>query len=184
MGGVALAAVPIVSAIIAAAGLFLVWRRWRDDALRRGDVLKWADEVIREIQTLCLLCRGGVMSPDEDDTRRRLHDIMFNTSILVERGRLLFKNPDPDRYRPDKEPAYRGYRPDILDWVVVAHEIARDWPSATPERRAKIAKVSERCRKRFVSLAQKEVGRTKVGSLEAGRGGEGRHLEDLLAEME
>src|SRR5258708_29246730 len=82
-----------ISALVALIGLFIAWRNSREAALRRGDVLEWANEVIRELQTLLLLCiLGEPELLDNEVVKEKLLDVIFNTSILIDRGRLFFKN--------------------------------------------------------------------------------------------
>jgi hypothetical protein len=174
---------PIVSLLIALAGLSIAWRQSRESALRRGDVLTWANEVIRELQSLLVLC---VLDEDELDATTRkakLIDIVFNTSVLVERGRLFFRNEVTDDHGQDKELAYRGHRPTILDQIVVAHQIARQWEKADGAERANMMLLAEDCAKKFVSLAQQEVGRSRTASAVTKKAGDGRQLDDLLKDV-
>src|SRR5687768_15206763 len=132
------AAAACISPLLAAGGLYLTWRKARqdrlqreEDALRRGDVLIWANESIRQLQSLVLVCKLREEELDEVSTKEKLTDIIFNTSILVERGRLFFKNVVADDYGDNKEAAYRGYRPMVLDQLVAAHLIACGWMTAS-----------------------------------------------------
>lgn len=173
-------AVPVLSALIALAGLSIAWRQSRESALRRGDVLTWANEVIRELQSLLLIC---VLDDDDLDAATRkakLTEIIFSTSVLVEQGRLFFRNEVTDDHGQDKEPAYRGHRPTILDQIVLAHQIARQWEKADDVQRTDMMLLAEDCAKKFVSLAQQEVGRSRTASAVTKKAGEGRQLDDLL----
>ena len=174
------AAIPVLSALIALAGLSMAWRQSRELALRRGDVLTWANEVIRHLQSLLLIC---VLDDDEVDAATRkakLTEIIFNTSVLVEQGRLFFRNEVTDDHGQEKEPAYRGHRPTILDQIVLAHQIARQWEKANDAQRTDMMLLAEDCAKKFVSLAQQEVGRSRTASAVTKKAGDGRQLDDLL----
>jgi hypothetical protein len=171
---------PLVSALVAVAGLLIALRQTRESALRRADVLAWANDAIRELQSLLL-----ISMPDQNELvaaarKARLTDIVFNTSVLVERGRLFFKNEIRDDHGQDKDLAYRGYRPLILDQIVLAHQIACRWEDASGDDRAAMHLIATECARRFVSLAQQEVGRSKTASSVTKKGGDGRPLEDLL----
>jgi hypothetical protein len=177
------AAVPIMSALIAFGGLFIAWRQSRESALRRADVLAWANEVIRTLQSLLLIC---VLDEDEVDAATRktmLTQIIFDTSVLVERGRLFFRNEVRDDHGQNKELAYRGYRPTILDQIVVAHQIAREWQKASEAERLNMMLLAESCAKKFISLAQQEVGRSRTVSAVTKKAGDGRQLDDLLKDF-
>jgi hypothetical protein len=176
LGLTSAAIVGLLSAFITGAGLFLAWRQARERQLRKDDVLKWANEVIRTLQSLYLYCylEGRAIEPE------KLRAIAADTSILVEQGRLFFRNtPDPT-YGADRHPAYRGYRPKLLDPIVVAHQIAMQWDGAAADERQRMTLVAEDCVKIFVSLAQLEVGRSQTASIDAGQKGEGRRLDDLM----
>ena len=178
----------VVSAFVATAslvvGIFYFWERKRDAALRSGDVLVWANEVICELNTILLICILKEPELAGATAKRRLTDAIFNTAQLVERGRLFFKNTIVDDFGREKEPAFQGYRPVILDHIIAAHRlalrIAREWGEGNEDRRLRMHAVAEDCLKKFVSLAQKEVGRDVVASVDAGKGGASMHLDDLL----
>ena len=108
---------------------------------------------------------------------------MFDTSILVERGRLFFKNEVVDDYGSEKLSAYRGYRPRILDHLVVAHQVARFWPGDSDNDIKDRSRVAKCCLKSFVSLAQMEVGRDRAASVEALKGGDGVHLSTIMENL-
>ena len=82
----------VVSAFVGLIGFALAWRRAREAALRKEDVHAWSNDVIRNLQSLVLVCqrRTGSLSPDAE--RAKLVDIFFETSVLAEQGRLFFKN--------------------------------------------------------------------------------------------
>jgi len=170
----------LVSAFVALVGLVAAWRRARESALRKGEVLAWSHEVIRNLQTLVLLCQRRNGSLSQDAERQKLVDIFFETSVLAEQGRLFFKNVIVGSYGHEKPEAYRGYRPDILDQILVAHEIAGAFPGASDEGRRRMLCVAQDAARRFVSLAQKEVGRSRTASVETRKGGIGPSLESLM----
>jgi hypothetical protein len=142
--------------------------------------LTWANEVIRELVSLWLLCNLDGQQPDDEAAKAKLTDIIFNTSILVERDRLFFKNEIVDDHGQEKEAAYQGYRPKILDPIVVAHQIACARADAGEETRLRMQLLAEDCLKKFVSLVQKEVGRGRTASADTRQGGAGVHLGRLL----
>jgi hypothetical protein len=168
-----------LSVILAALALLGTYRSWRRRELRRDDVLAWGSEAIAALQTLLLICL------DEEQGRGssnpRLEWVRFTSSILVERGRLFFRNADPDAKGAWKERAYRGYRPAILDHLVTAHQIASAWAAAEGLERTKLRLVAEDCVRNFVTLLQEEVGRDRTASADTGRGGAGADLVELTA---
>lgn len=168
------------SLMLTVVGFFVAWIRWRRSELRRDEVLKWADECIEALQTLFLisLLKGPPLSEEKLNEIRL--KIIFDTSTLIERGRLFFKNEVVDSFGSEKPPAYRGYRPRILDHLVLAHQIARYWPDETEDDKADRSTIAEQCLKEFVSLAQMEVGRDRAASVDALKGGDGVHLPAMM----
>ncbi len=174
----------VVSACVAAGGLFFAWRQSRESALRRADVLNWAEQAIDALQSLLLICVLDDGELDPGIEKEKLVEIMFATSTLTERGRLFFKNEiRTDGHGQDKEPAYQGYRPKILDQLVVAHQIARQWSEANADDRKIMLILAEDAARTFVSLAQQEVGRSKTASAVTKRAGDGRGLDELVKEF-
>ncbi len=172
----------IISVLLPALALFGTWMSWRRSELRRDDVLVWGNDAIAALETILLICI------DEENHRTapnpRMDDLRYRTAILVEQGRLFFRNKDPHRHGGSKQSAYRGLRPCILDPLVVAHQIATAWPTADPADRAGIRMIAESRLKSFVSLLQKEVGRDRTASAETGEGGDGATLRHLLSQLE
>jgi len=170
----------ILSPLIAATGLAFAYFQWRKTQLRRDDVLAWANEVIESLEALLLVCLLGDPPLDLNTARSKSLDIAFRTATLVEQGRLFFKNEVIDSHGSHKPSAYRGYRPAILDPIVVAHQIACALPSASEEKKARMRLLAEDSLKTFVSLAQKEVGRQKSAAADARKKGDGLHLRHLI----
>jgi hypothetical protein len=173
-----------VSAIVAAIALFAGWLRWRRIELRREDALAWANDVIETMQSLVLICSFDRALLDEETEKSKLLEIAFRTSVLVEQGRLLFKNIPGGKRGRHKAPAYRGTRPLILDQLIVAHEIAQAWPSSGEDDRKRLHLIAEDCKQRFVSLAQQEVGRDRTASTYTKASGDGRPLDDILSNFD
>jgi hypothetical protein len=173
----------VVSAILTAVALFASWLSSRKSELRREDVADWANEAITALQTLLLLCiHGDPPIPPAEADRRRVQ-LLIDTSVLTERGRLFFRNAGPYSVGRDKPRAYRGKRPEILDQLVMAHQIACRWPHAGDEERARMRLVAEDCLKQFVSMIQREVGRSRTVSADTRRRGTGMHLRERMAEI-
>ncbi len=168
----------VVSVAVAALTLAGTWWGWRTRELRHDEVLAWSQEAIAALQTLCLLCRRDLNRADvEADSYEA---IWFSTSILIERGRLFFRNAQAKGYSRHKATAYQGYRTEILDQLLIAHLIAGGFPDALDEDRTKMSRLAEKCRARFVSLAQKEVGRARTRSPDPSVAGVSITLDYLL----
>lgn len=174
----------IASVLLTALALFAGWRSSRKSELRREDVANWADEAIAALQTLLLTCIHGDPPIPAAEAERKRVELIFQTSILVERGRLFFRNAGPYSEGREKYRAYRGKRPEILDQLVAAHQIACRWPNANDEERVRMRLVVEDCLKRFVSLVQLEVGRSRTASAGTRRRGTGAVLGLRMEELD
>jgi len=71
-----------------------------------------------------------------------------------------------------------------LDELVVAHQIAVQWPEiADTEQVRDVGEIASAAKREFVSLLQKEVGRQRTVSAETGKGGSGADLDYRLDEI-
>jgi hypothetical protein len=172
------------SLLLPIVGLFFTWTRWRRSELRRDEVLSWADDCIECLQRLFLISdlKNPILNQKKIDEIRL--KTIFDSATLIERGRLFFKNEVVDDYGSEKLTAYRGYRPRVLDHLVVAHQIARYWPDSSEEEILRRSAVAKDCLKNFVSLVQKEVGRDRAASVEALKSGHRVHLPTLMAAVQ
>lgn len=171
------------SAFVAAIAAVLVWLQWQERRLRQDDVLRWASEVIRNLQTLYLTLFIGDAGFSAIEAKAARARIAVDTSVLVEQGRLYFKNTPHPTHGADRHPAYRGFRPMLLDPIVVAHQIACQWDGAADEEKERMVLVAEDCVRSFVSMAQREVGRGRTAHMASAIKGEGEKLEVLLAKV-
>ena len=119
----------IASAIFAAVGLLIGYAQWRESQFRKHEVQIWVDECLDCLCKIMLASenRKGILSDE------KIYQIMiesfFRASILVERGRILFKNELSDNFGSEKLKAYQGYRPEILDQIMIG---MRSHPSGKP----------------------------------------------------
>ncbi|MCW3848372.1 hypothetical protein OF829_14100 [Sphingomonas sp. LB-2] len=173
-----------VSAILTAFALFAGWRSSRKNELRTEDVFDWAAEAITALQTLLLITIHGDPPIPAAEAERLRVEVLVKTSALTERGRLFFRNAGPYSEGREKPRAYRGKRPEILDQLVAAHQVACRWPRASDEERVRMRLVAEDSLKQFVSLVQTEVGRSRTASADTRRRGTGAHLTARMEELD
>ena len=166
--------ISVVVAVIVALGTFFAWR---SDQLRRGEVLEWGLKCIDQLQKLHLWC--GSNTGQEKDTCMP-SEYSTGISVLAEQGRMFFRNASPKDYGQQKELAYRGYRPVILDQLVFAYIVAHAWGDLPPADRAVARKVIAQCKERFVSLLQREAGRKRTADRYSKEAGSGQTLASLL----
>lgn len=151
---------------------------WRAAQLRREEVLDWGNRCIESLQTLQLRCLAQV---NGKGSYEGVAEHAERLSILIEQGRIFFKNAQSDQFGAHKELAYRGLRPVILDQLVFAYMVADGWNSLNDTELRLAADVVCRCKERFVSLLQREVGRRRSADRYNVEGGSGHNLTALLA---
>ncbi len=174
----------IVSAVLTAVALFASWRGWRQRELRREDVHAWANEAIVAVKSVQLIAAQKALRLTRTEERERLRQLVLDTAILVERGRLLFRNRRHGRFGEEKQAAYRGKRPELLDQLVLAHQIACQLPDADAEQRRRMAVVAREANRRFVTLVQREVGRVRTAAASSRRRGDGIGLEWRMRQVD
>lgn len=172
--------IKIITALIALFGLAFTWRKFREDSLRRGEVLAWADDCIMTFENLIV---GAILFDQpvfKEESRKRIIDAAFEAPALIERGRIFFKNQPFRSFGQEKPPAYRGLRPKILDPLVAAHQIAVRFIDSDEEARIRLQLVAEDYLKAFVSLVQTEIGRERTAAAETKQAGAGFELQAAL----
>jgi hypothetical protein len=158
--------VAVISAALALASLVLNWmvvRRQTElqyETLRvemDAEVLAWTQEAIDAVSDGVNLarCRGSAYQGQE--FRRLAGEASHKLSSLADRGRLFFPNEAPDAHGADKESAFQGYRPPILDAVVFASSLLDrlDPDALEPDKDA--AAILTKCRRLLVSEAQNAI---------------------------
>ena len=119
--------VTFVSAVVALISAMLARRETaRQQSLMRESLrqqidrasLEWGRETIDLMaEAERLASADGDMAEFETEKRR----IAYRLSSLADRGRMFFPNLDPKRKGAEKEGAFQGFRPPILDALVFSH---------------------------------------------------------------
>lgn len=122
--------VAAVSAALALASFALNWalvqrqNKLQFESLKAqmdADVMEWAHETIDLVSEASALTRGrGAIYPPDEFARRAL-ELAAKLSSAADRGRLFFPNEAPTQHGADKEAAFQGFRPPVLDAVIFAH---------------------------------------------------------------
>lgn len=152
--------ISVASAVIALFGAWLAHgetRRQRKllelELRQRIDAssLNWGNEAIDTLSEASALALSNHLS--ERDLVAAKLDIARRLSALADRGRLFFPNIEPDGSGTDKDFAFRGSRPPILDTLVFAcHEAQRLFEAGVEG--ADSARFITDCRRLFVSELQ------------------------------
>lgn len=165
--------VAALSALLALLSLVLNWLVVRRQtalqfeslkAQMDSEVLAWVHETIDLISEGVVLARGrgAIYAPDE--FRRVALEATQKLSSAADRGRLFFPNEAPDAHGRDKETAFQGFRPPILDAVVFASGQIERLPAeggADEEAAAFLVK----CRRLLVSEAQNAIDPRRRGQM-------------------
>lgn len=120
----------------------LAHQSWTDAYFR--DITLWANDVCRGISGVIHLVRL-----DEESARR---EVLILLSASIDMGRWYFPNHEFNGFGLDKEPAYRGYRQPVLDWVVRAYDICSGLITIDDPRAALVE-----CQRQFVSEIQQVI---------------------------
>lgn len=131
MGAHAETVIAVMSALVALASALIArgetrrQRRLQEEELRRRvdqASLDWGQDAIDTLGEAAALAISPMIS-DLERRQKRL-DIARRLSALADRGRFFFPNIDPDHHGTDKQAAFRGKRPPILDALIYAHHEA------------------------------------------------------------
>ena len=165
--------VAAVSAVLALASLVLNWVVVRRQTALQfetlkaemdSDVLAWAHEAIDIVSQGAYLARGRGTIYSADEFKRLGFEVCQKLSSVADRGRLFFPNEAPDAHGQDKEGAFQGFRPPILDAVVFASaQIERLAPEGGPDEDA--ARLLIKCRRLLVSEAQNAIDPRRRGQM-------------------
>jgi hypothetical protein len=157
--------VAAMSAALALASLVLNWLVVRRQtalqfeslkAQTDSEVLSWAHEAIDLVSQGAYLARGRGAVYNADEFKRLALEICQKLSSSADRGRLFFPNEGPTERHQDKEGAFQGFRPPILDTVVFASaQIDRLSPEGGPDEDA--ARFMIKCRRLLVSELQNAI---------------------------
>lgn len=165
--------VAIGSAMLAVASLVLNWLVVRRQTQLQFETLKaemdaeviaWAHEAIDLVSHSISLALGRGTMYAAEEFGRLAHETSQKLSSIADRGRLFFPNEAPDTHGQDKESAFQGYRPPILDAVVFAcNRLARMEPGVAPDNDA--ADFLTKCRRLLVSEAQNAIDPRRRGQM-------------------
>jgi hypothetical protein len=158
--------VAVGSAALALASLVLNWivvRRQTElqyETLRAemdAEVIAWAHDAIEQVSQGIALASGRGSTYQGEELRRLTHETSQKLSSVADRGRLFFPNESPQTHGQDKEAAFQGYRPPILDAVVFACNRISRMDTAAPDADTAATDFLTKCRRLLVSEAQNAI---------------------------
>ena len=166
--------VAVLSAIVAVVSFGLNWlvvRRQTElqyETLRAemdAEVIAWTHEAIDQVSQAIALARGRGATYSVEEMRRLSFETCQRLSSIADRGRLFFPNESPETHGRDKEPAFQGYRPPILDAVVFASTRIGRLETAQTEPDKDAAEFLAKCRRLLVSEAQNAIDPRRRGQM-------------------
>ncbi|GAB5454872.1 MAG: hypothetical protein Hens2KO_11010 [Henriciella sp.] len=122
--------VAILSAVIAVVGALVSRNETRKQrALQMENLrhsidaqsLAWGNSCIDTLNRAAMFARTRQHQANDQSFFQQRVNMLLALSSLVERGRLFFPNIDPSSKGVEKEGAYRGSRPPILDALMYAY---------------------------------------------------------------
>ena len=155
--------VTVVSAIFAIIGAIashLETRRQekiRVESLRQhvdSATLEWGAAAIDVLGRMAMFGKTRRQQTSEQSFETNKVNLMMQLSSLIERGRMYFPNIDPQKKGAQKEGAYRGTRPPILDALVFAYYELEAMSRAEGPTGENTAAYFEECRRLLVSELQ------------------------------
>lgn len=157
--------VAVGSAALALVSFLLNWRVVGRQTALQYETLKaemdsatiaWAQEAIDCVSDAIGLARGRNLIAG-DAFRARAIEVSQKLSSLADRGRLFFPNEAPHAHGKDKEGAFQGYRPPILDSVVFACVQVERMDADAHEPDAEASDYLVKCRRLLVSEVQNAI---------------------------
>lgn len=154
--GVGSAFIAVISALIAR-GETKRQRQLQTASLRQNidaASLDWGNAAIDTMARCAMFARTRHMQANDGGFLANKANLLVALSTLVDRGRLFFPNLNPDKKGAEKEGAYRGHRPPILDALMwTHHELEALTREGGPSSDDSAAYIDE-CRRLLVSELQ------------------------------
>ena len=92
--------------------LRVVWTR---------DLIGWGNACVRMFTEARLLANLRTPTQTEEEFEKTRRRLLCELSAQIDQGRLFFENELKDRHGTDKEPAYRGFTPRIIQVLKVPY---------------------------------------------------------------
>ncbi len=158
--------IAIGSAIVALVGAFISraetqkQRTLQEENLRHAidaQSLGWGNQCIDILNRASMFAKTRQFQKDDNSFIQQRVNLMLALSSLVERGRLFFPNIDPSSKGAEKEGAYRGSRPPILDVLMYAYYELEGMSRTDGPTAQNSSEFIDQCRRLLVSELQAHV---------------------------
>ncbi len=125
--------IAIISAIIAASSALLSYWNYKREQLNQkiaaakwkkeyfSDLLRWSDEAMLLLSEAMHMCDLDPQHIAPSAFVNNRHALKVKLSASIDRGRWFFPNYPVQGFGEEKPEAFRGYRHEVLDGLVVAY---------------------------------------------------------------
>ena len=118
-----------------------------------SEMRRWADEGCDQLSEAVHLCDLDPATSAVDFGARR-HALRVSLSALIDRGRWFFPNLREHEAGNDRDKAYRGFRPPVLDELVAAYKLVGRLDEASEAANADLREPLVAVKRRFSSEIQ------------------------------
>jgi hypothetical protein len=130
-----------------------------------SEIMSWANQAIEQFSNAAQLARGRGLAYSPSELRSAVLEVGTRISALADRGRLFFPNEEPHVHGAERELAFKGFRPVVLDCLVFSfYELELlEIEQAEPDIEA--CEFFTKCRRLFVSEIQNSVDPRRRGRM-------------------
>lgn len=159
--------VSIVSTLVAACAVALSLRNYRRERLNQRiqtakwkreyfqDLFKWSDASMLMLSEALHLCDLDPQKCEKGSFFDTRHNLRIKLSAQIDMGRWFFPNYAPEEHGQHKQPAFRGYRPAVLDALVFAYRAVTNLGYRDCSKNGVARNELERAKRLFTSEIQK-----------------------------
>lgn len=159
-------AISIMSTLVAAGALAISFRsshrerlnqqiqaaKWKKEYFQ--DLFKWSTETMLLLSEALHLCDLDPQKCEKGSFFNTRHSLRIKLSAQIDTGRWFFPNYAPEKHGQHKLPAFRGYRPAVLDALVFAYQAVTRIDHLDCSKNGPVRNELESAKRRFTSEIQ------------------------------
>jgi hypothetical protein len=128
-----------------------------------AELQDWAQEAVDTLSEACMFAERHAEWPNEPRGARVA--LLWRLSAIADKGRLFFPNLAPDHHGQDKEGAFKGFRPPVLDAVIFAFQMLERMDVRNLGPDLDTAAFIRDCRRALISEVQRAVDPRRRGRM-------------------
>jgi hypothetical protein len=128
-----------------------------------AELQDWAQEAVDTLSEACAFAERHAEWPVEPRGARV--SLLWRLSAIADKGRLFFPNLAPDHHGADKEGAFKGFRPPVLDAVIFAFQMLERMDVRNLGPDLETAGFIRDCRRALISEVQRAVDPRRRGRM-------------------